>query len=141
VTPGVSDALVSQVDLVASFAALLGQPLAPGDAADSEDTLEALLGTKRVGRETLVEQAGGLALRQGPWKYIEPNAGKAVDENTRIELGNAPVPQLYDLARDPGETRNLATADPERVSRLRAVLRRIRAGGPARPAASSDGIR
>jgi arylsulfatase A-like enzyme len=74
-----------------------------------------------------VEQAGGLALREGAWKYIEPSEGRAVNEETKTELGNAPVPQLYDLAADLGETRNLAPAHPDRVARMQERLRQIRA--------------
>jgi arylsulfatase A-like enzyme len=130
VQPGVSSALVSQVDFVASLAALLGQPLAPKDAPDSEDVMAALLGTSQVGRETLVEQAGGLSLRQGSWKYIEPNDRPASDKNTNTELGNASVPQLYDLGKDPGERHDLAAAHPDRVRRMQGLLQQIRAGGP-----------
>ena len=51
VKPGTSDALVSQVDFLASFAALLKRPLAGADAPpDSVDTLAAFLGTSRTGR-------------------------------------------------------------------------------------------
>jgi arylsulfatase A-like enzyme len=129
VRPGASGALVSQVDFVASFAALLGQPPAPNDAPDSEDVMAALLGASPVGRTTLVEQASGLSLRQGTWKYIEPSDRPAMNRNTNTELGNAPAPQLYDLARDLGETRNLATAHPRRVDAMRELLRQIRARG------------
>jgi arylsulfatase A-like enzyme len=126
VRPGVSSALVSQVDLVATLAGLVGQALAPGDAPDSEDVLAALLGTSAVGRETLVEQAGALSLRQGTWKYITPGDGPAVSKQTNTELGNAPVAQLYDLHRDPSEARNLAVAQPDRVKAMREILERIR---------------
>ena len=43
---GLSGALVSQVDLLASLAGLLGEALAPGEAPDSEDVMAALLGTR-----------------------------------------------------------------------------------------------
>ncbi len=49
VKPGVSDALVSQVDLLASFAALVGSPLNDPRARDSENVLPALLGTSPTG--------------------------------------------------------------------------------------------
>jgi arylsulfatase A-like enzyme len=127
--PGVSNALVSQVDFLASFARLLGQPLAAGEAPDSEDVMAALMGTSPAGRETLVEQAGGLSLREGTWKYIAPNHRPAVNPETNTELGNAPDPQLYDLDEDPGEARNLAAAQPDRVRRMRERLRQIEARG------------
>ena len=124
VKPGVSSALVSQVDFLASFGGFVGAQ--PAEPRDSEDVMPALLGTTEKGRETLVEQAGSLALRDGNWKYIEPGKGRALNPETRTELGNATEPQLYDLASDLGETRNLAAAQPERVRRMQETLRRIR---------------
>lgn len=134
IEPGVSHALVGQVDLLASLARLCGQPLADDDAPDSLDQLAALLGEDRDGRDHLVEQAGPLALREGRWKYIEPHKGAAVSRFTNIELGNDEAPQLYDLEQDPGETENLAAQDPERVARMAERLRALRAAGRTRPA-------
>ena len=128
VKPGVSDALVSQVDLIASFAAWTGQKLAPADAPDSVDVMPALLGRAPRGRAHLVEQAGGLALRAGQWKYIEPSNRAKVSANTNTELGNDTAPQLYDLAADPGETRNVADLHQDRVKEMAAVLAQIRKG-------------
>jgi arylsulfatase A-like enzyme len=129
VKPGVSDALVSQVDFIASFAALLGAPLPDGTSGDSENVLPALLGTSPAGRSVLVEQAGSLSIRQRQWKYIAPGKGARVSQNTNIELGNDPAPQLYDLAADPGERSNIAAAQPERVREMGALLDRIRSAG------------
>jgi arylsulfatase A-like enzyme len=129
VKPGVSDALVSQVDLLASLAALTNGGLPAGAAPDSENVLPALLGEKAAGRRLLVEQAGSLALRQGKWKYIEPSEGAKFNKQVNIELGADPEPQLYDLASDLGETRNLAAQQPSRVKEMAETLRKIRAGG------------
>lgn len=130
---GVSDALVSQIDLPASFASFTGQKLGEADAPDSFDVMAALLGKSRTGRQLLVEQAGALALRQGNWKYIEPHSGpKVTDPFTRIETGNDPAGQLYDLARDLGEQQNLAAQQPKKVKEMAALLARIKqAGGPS----------
>ncbi len=128
VKPGRSDALVSQVDLFASFAALTAQKIPAGDAPDSLNTLTTLLGQSRAGRRVLVEQAGTLAVRKGPWKYIAPGNGPRMNEATAIELGNAREPQLYDLRRDPGETTNLAAKYPARVRELEADLQHIQKG-------------
>ena len=71
VKPGVSDALVCQVDLLASLAALTGQASSRRRRCpDSFNVLPALLGESKHGREHLVEHAGRLALRKGPWKLI-----------------------------------------------------------------------
>ena len=75
VKPGVSDAIVSQVDLCSTLAALCGQTLAPDDAPDSINVLPALLGDSPEGREHVLEHAGKVAIRKGPWKFI-PGAEK-----------------------------------------------------------------
>ncbi len=133
VKPGVSAALVCQVDLLASFAALTGQTL-PADAApDSFDVLPALLGEAAQGRDHLIEHAAQTALRAGPWKYIPPGKGAKVTASTNTETGIDPAPQLYDLTADPGETRNLAAKQPERAAEMAARLERIKAAGRSRP--------
>ncbi|GAB2561031.1 sulfatase family protein [Spirosoma areae] len=127
---GVSDAPVSQVDFLANFAALLGQSYNRTDAPDSENQLNALLGRDPAGRANIVEHAGTWALVQGPWKYIEPSDGKAFLAETATELGNDPKAQLYNLASDLGEKRNVAERYPERVQLLKQRLDQIRSGNP-----------
>jgi arylsulfatase A-like enzyme len=128
VKPGVSDALVSQVDLLASLAALVGKAVPAGEAPDSVDHLKALLGEDPKGRDHVVEHAGRLALREGRWKYIEPSPGPRRSEPTNTELANDPAPQLYDLDMDLGETKNLAAQQPERVHAMAERLAAIRRG-------------
>jgi arylsulfatase A-like enzyme len=125
---GVSDALVGQIDLLASLAAFTGQRLAPGAAPDSLDMMPVLLGQSKNGRSHLVEQAGVLALRLARWKYIEPSNRPKMNANTNTELGNDSVPQLYDLAADPGESRNVAAQQPSRVKEMEALLEKIKRG-------------
>ena len=61
-----SDASVCQMDLLASFAALLGQSYP--DKLDSENTLDTFLGKSKKGREELViEGIVHYAYRQGDW--------------------------------------------------------------------------
>jgi arylsulfatase A-like enzyme len=126
VKPGVSDALVSQIDLIASLAELTGRKLVSGEAPDSVSVLPALLGESKTGRDHVVVQGGGLALRQGSWKYIEPNQRPKINKNTNTELGNDTIPQLYDLSTDPGETQNLATKRPDKVKEMDALLLKVR---------------
>jgi arylsulfatase A-like enzyme len=127
VKPGRSNALMSQIDLLASLAALSGQTLPPGAAPDSQNTLTALLGESPTGREFVVEQAAALSIIVGAWKYIEPREGPAIEKSTNIELGNSPEPQLYDRLTDLGERRNMAAQLPDKVKELAARLAAIRA--------------
>ena len=124
VSPETSGALLCQIDLLASLAKMTGT--AVSDPYDSIDVLPALLGKSKTGRTELVEEAGALSLRQGNWKYIEPNNKQKINANTNTELGNDSVPQLYDLSSDPGETRNVATVHADRVMSMAAALERIR---------------
>ena len=126
VKPGVSDALVGQVDMARSLAALAGAPVASDASPDSQNILPALLGETRQGRQVLVEQGPALALRAGNWKYLPPSEGARVAKLVNIELGADPRAQLYDLAADISETKNLADQYPERVKEMDGILRKIR---------------
>lgn len=132
VKPGVSAALISQIDFLASFAAFTNQQLGYADAPDSFNVLPALLGKSKAGREHLVEQASALSLRVGSWKYIEPNKGVKLQKNTNTETGNDPDGQLYNLAIDPGETKNVAAGQPDKVKQMTALLQQMRQSGKSR---------
>jgi arylsulfatase A-like enzyme len=127
---GESDALFSQVDLMASFAELTGQTLADGDAPDSFSHLDAILGKSDAAREWLVEQQSRnrLALIRDDWKYIEPGRGPRIQVNTNTETGNDTVPQLYNLRTDLGERNNVALENTPVVSELAEMLRNVREG-------------
>jgi arylsulfatase A-like enzyme len=129
-----SDALMSQVDLYASLAALTGHRMPAEAAPDSFNTLSSLLGRSPSGRSYVVEHAASLALIQNDWKYIAPNPGQALNRNTNIETGNAPDPQLYNLSTDRGEKNNLAAQHADRVKSMAAMLDTIRRAQRTRPA-------
>jgi len=123
VAPGVSPALVSQVDLMASLGRLAGAEV---KGTDSRDLLDAFLGRSLAGREELVlEATGRTAFRKGDWVLIPPHDGPAVASNVNIELGNSPDYQLYHLQDDPGETRNLAPENPEKLQELIAAYQAV----------------
>jgi arylsulfatase A-like enzyme len=128
VKPAVSEALVCQIDLLASLSALVGIKLGDGDAPDSFDILAVLLGTSATGRDHLVEHAGVLSLRLGPWKLIEPGRGPRVLANTHSETGQAGEVQLYNLDGDLGETKNVARDHNDRVQTMLGQLDALRRG-------------
>jgi len=129
VQPGVSDALMSQVDFPATFAALAGVKFESKTSPDTLNLLPALLGDAPTGRAQLVEHAGGLAMRSGAWKFIPPRPGVRRTQFTDTETGNDPGAQLYNLASDPSETRNLAAEQPEKVKEIAALLEAEKAKG------------
>lgn len=127
IKPGsTSNALFSQVDMLATFAKLTNQQLAADQATDSFDKLQVLTGKSGNNRSYLVEHAGVLGIVKDNWKYIEPGNGPAKDNNVNIELGNDRAPQLYDLSNDMGERNNLADKNPQKVKALQLLLETIR---------------
>jgi arylsulfatase A len=116
----VNEALWTQTDFFISFARLAGYEVPNGQAIDSEDMLDVILGRSGHGREYLLEEAGTFALRKGQWKYILPKQGApatiSFDDRKKIEMGVISIPQLYNLDDDPGEQNNLAEQFPERVN-------------------------
>ncbi len=125
IKPGKSDAMVSQVDFLHSFAKMNNQVLGENDGPDSFDMVDALLGKTKEGRTWIVEHNGTWSLIQGEWKYIYPSNRPAYDKSTNTELGNNPEPQLYNLNSDLGEKENVAEQNPEKVKEMEMLLTEI----------------
>ena len=129
IEPATSDALVSQLDIYASMAALVGVELEDGEASDSLDQLDAWLGRSATGRELLLEESvGTLSLRRHEWKYIVPFSGSALPvwvDAKGIEGGFDLEPQLYDLSVDVGEQNNVAADHPELAQALQNTVEQI----------------
>ena len=128
VQSGVQPALFSQIDVYRSLASLTGADLPAAAAPDSRDRLPELLGEGQSDREYVVQQNlnNTLAIISGPWKYLEPSDGPALEFWTKTELGNSPEAQLYDLTGDPREQHNVAAEHPEVVAELAARLAEVR---------------
>ncbi len=127
IIPAVSNALISQMDLMASFASLFNKKLPNNDGADSENMLPVLLGKSTKGRSIIIEQGiESMAIVKDDWKYIAPNNGNAMDTLTNIELGNNKMVQLYNLKIDKSEKNNLAEKYPQKVKELDALLMSIK---------------
>lgn len=123
-----SDALVSQVDLLASLGKLVHAAIPQGGAPDSSDQLDALTGKDKEGRGWIVEQSYNhtLSLRTRDWKYIEPNDGpRGIPWVPSVESGNDSIPQLYHITTDGGERKNVAADHPEKLFEMQRLLRNI----------------
>ena len=83
---------------------------------------------------------GRFAFREGAWKLVAWRGSGGFSDNPKRPDGTPahaglPEAQLYDLAADPAETRNLAAEQPDRVRRLRAALEKAVAAGRTTPGA------
>ncbi|MFT5882877.1 MAG: arylsulfatase A [Crocinitomicaceae bacterium] len=114
IKPGKSDAMMNQIDFIASFADLLDVKLADDEARDSRNMLQALLGKDSKGLPYMLEEASGVALRKGVFKYIP---GRKAKKGKVSPLG-----KLYDLSTDPGEKKNIAAANADKAKELHALL-------------------
>jgi len=117
---------VSLVDVAPTIAALAGLP--PFDA-DGTRLFDSSVSASVSARPLYAETFAPLldfgwsplrTIRADGWKYIA-----------------APTPELYDLGKDPGETRNVVKTEPARAA---ALARQVDAIGPATISASAAAV-
>ena len=122
-------------DLLATFAAVTDTTLPAGAGEDSISFLPELLGEKQTGRESLVQGwKDSFSIRRGDWKLIPFLGSGGFSKPRHINPGpGKPAGQLYNLAADPGETKNLYAEYPEVVKELTTLLKHVREQGKARP--------
>ncbi|QXP66395.1 arylsulfatase [Polaribacter sp. AHE13PA] len=124
IKPTVSDAIVCQMDLLASLANLTGTS---ENTTDSKDILNAFLGKSNKGRDHLLIEANSrTALRSGDWLMIPPYKGNKFNKKVNIDVGIRPEFQLYNLKKDVGQEQNLAATNPEELAELIKVYESLR---------------
>lgn len=135
-----SDKTICTTDFFATCAEIIGYQIPDNEAEDSFSMLPLISGeTEANSREYTVHHSinGSLAIRWGIWKLIFcPDSGgwsepKPQDiKNPKLKL---PDMQLYNLKADIGETNNLVNVFPEKVSVLKAALKKIILDGRSTP--------
>ena len=136
VKPGVSNALVGQIDFLATFAEITGASVPATMAEDSVSFLPVLRGDKPEVRQGIVSQSinGSFAIRNGQWKLcLSAGSGGWSSPKPGPEEAGLPPVQLYDLSKDPGERKNLQAEFPERVAAMKAELEKTIARGRSTP--------
>ena len=146
VTPGTtSHQTICFTDLLATFAAVMNSKLPPDAGPDSFSLLPVLTGKhpdEKPIRAPFVMRAGGVSsmmlIRSGDWKLITQLGSGGFSQPKSIKPApGEPTGQLYNLANDLAETKNLHRENPEIVARLTAELNAIVESGRSR-AATSD---
>ena len=115
------DQLVHHADVIATLAEIWGTALPPEAGEDSFSFLPLLKGATQPIRTHAIScaAAGTPSLRLGNWKYIASQPA-----------------ELYDLAADLGETKNLAEAQPARLAEMKALLEKLITNGRSSPGAA-----
>ncbi len=141
VTPGGSSAdIVCLTDFMATAAEITGAKIPANAAEDSVSFLPLLLGNNGPKRTTLVSHSinGSFAIRDGNWKlclcagsggWSDPKPGSPAENGL-------PTDQLFDLAADRAETKNVAAENAEIVKRLSGLLDKYIADGRSTPGAT-----
>ncbi len=137
----VCDALVSQIDLLATFASLIAFDLPEEAAEDSHNLMPLLKASSESVRTTHIHNTsqGQYAIRHGDWLLVDHKDGyvsgrnKGWEERHNYAADDGLPVELYNLAQDLGQRRNLAAQEPEKVAELQGLLTRIRTQGYSAP--------
>ena len=138
-----NDQTVCLTDVMATCAALSGAVLPDNVAEDSFDLSPLLLGKiDGAGARpyTLYQTISlALAIRKGPWKYLD-HTGSGGNNYNDADLKPFALPdtapdapgQLYNIDTDPGEKMNLYFKHPKIVKELKTLLDQSKASGRSR---------
>ena len=146
IEPGrVSDALVSQIDIIATLADVIEYSLPVEAAEDSHSLLNLWLGKSESVRTTHVHNTyqDRYAIRHHQWLLVDGKDGYHSGRNKVWEqehgyTGDDDAPfELYALESDPGQKTNIARQHPQVVEQLQSLLAQIKES-PTAPRLSQD---
>jgi len=112
---------IAFADVFATFAALVGQKVAPGAAVDSVSFLDQLLGQAVKGQQRPPILHDKKVIRDGKWKLILEGVGRGFDADRKKKYPT----ELFNLDDDLSETKNLAPSEPRRVEKLKEKMKAI----------------
>jgi arylsulfatase A-like enzyme len=131
----VSHEVISQVDIMATLAAVTNSKLPSNSAPDSYDISPVLFEQKHQSplREATVQNTKNniFALRQGKWLFINKKSGqhskppKNYNKKHGFKTFNSNT-LLFGLVADPGQRNNLQAQYPEKASAMASLLKQYR---------------
>ncbi|TWU58598.1 Arylsulfatase [Rubripirellula tenax] len=137
----VCESLVSQIDLMATVASVVGFELPDDAAEDSHDLVPLIRGDVDAVRGTHIHNthAKQYAIRHGDWLLIDHKTGYVSSRDAGWEKrhgyaadNDGPV-ELYNLKSDLGQRHNLAVDEPGVVAELQAMLKKVQDQGHSAP--------
>ena len=139
-----SDKLVCLTDVMATAAEITDYKLPPNAAEDSISFLPVLKGAGKHARTDVIHHSvsGYFAIRQGKYKLLLcPGSGGWTKPKPnaklwkKLEEEGEPTVQLYDMTKDIGEQKNLASSMPEKVKSMITLLKKQVSEGRTTPGA------
>ncbi|MDP7017264.1 MAG: sulfatase-like hydrolase/transferase, partial [Pirellulaceae bacterium] len=130
-------ATICHTDLLATAAEITGFEIPANAGEDSVSILPLLKQSRDEVREATVHHSinGSFAIRQGKWKLVlcPGSGGWSAPRPPQARQQKLPATQLFDLAADLGEKKNLAAEHPDVVRRLTTLLQRYADQGRSTP--------
>lgn len=129
--------VISQIDIASTISAIVGYELSDQEAVDSYNLMPLLKGRKlkTTFREATVQNTwpDRYAIRVGDWVLIDSYSGehtkmpKWYSEKAKYETYQKTNPGLlYNLKEDPSQHNNLFEKYPERVKKMRELLKKYK---------------
>ena len=135
----VNDGILSQIDVFATIATVVGADIPAGSGEDSYSQLTLIKGDSPSARDTVVHNtnADGYALRHGDWVLIAAKTGAVSKvpewfDQANGYTRNTQPGELYNLRNDLAQKHNLYAAQPDKVRELSTLLEHVRAKGQVR---------
>ncbi len=134
-----SDRLVCLTDVFATCAEIVGAKVADNAGEDSFSFLADLTGAGDTGplRESIVHHSinGTFVVRDGKWKlaFCPDSGGWSAPRPGSKAADGLPALQLYDLAADPSERKNVEAEQPELVAKLTKLMAELVDNGRSTP--------
>lgn len=130
--------LVGQIDFLATTAEIVGAEIPEDGGEDSVSFLPVLLGLDDAPiRESIVSQSigGQFAIRDGDWKLClcPGSGGWSAPRPGTLDMSKFPAMQLFDLSKDPSEENNLIAEHPDRVEKMKGMLKELIDNGRTTP--------
>lgn len=124
VKPGVSNAMICQLDFAASMAKMIN---AKTDTdTDSRNFLKAMLGKSTQGRtELITEGVMNYAYHYNNWILIAPSKGDSIWTNTNSDTGRSRFYKLFNLSSDIGQLKDVYHENPELAGKMKAGMTKI----------------
>lgn len=127
-----NDNMICNTDFMDTFAELIGDGLKGNEGEDSYSFLANVLGKSNAQTRrsmTIVSGGGGAyVVSKDGWTYID--SGKGAWGQTFYKGGPFPKDfQLYDLKNDPSQNRNLYSANPDKVTDFKLLIKRVESKG------------
>jgi len=123
-----NDGLMATIDLLPTFASLTGAKIPDDRTIDGVNQLDFIMGKSKTARTSYLYNPGsasvqtrilqGNAIREGDWKLISP-----LKVGLFLEDAGSGDWELYNLKKDIGEATNLADKYPQKVKRLKGLLK------------------